>query len=100
MLMRALIAVLVVVVATPAFADQLWDTCHKLAQDRVGPINQSHRRHYEGFVVQCLTGKIPLTQASVNRPVLMRTDDSRDSSVTHRDIHCVTSPINGQRYCY
>jgi hypothetical protein len=50
--MRALIAALVVTVATPAFADSLWDACHKLAQDRVGPIQQSHRRHYEQFVVQ------------------------------------------------
>jgi hypothetical protein len=30
-------------------------------------------RHYENFVLQCLAGKIPLAQASVNRPVPMHT---------------------------
>jgi hypothetical protein len=103
--MRALIAALVFTTATPAFADQLWDTCHKLAQDRVGPINQSHRRHYEGFVVQCLKGQIPLraTTAASGPPghVPLYTDDGRDlAAETHRDIRCVKSPVNGQQYCY
>jgi hypothetical protein len=40
--MRALIVALSIVAAiTPAFADQLWDSCHKLAQDRVGPVQCS-----------------------------------------------------------
>jgi hypothetical protein len=51
-------------------------------------------------VIQCLSGKIPLTQASVNRPVPMHTDEGQDSSLTHRDIRYVTSAINRQKYCY
>lgn len=104
--MRMLIAALsVVVVATPAFADQLWDACHKLAQDRVGTVQQSNTgdtntRHYENFVLQCLAGKIPLAQASVKRPVPMHTDDGRGRLLIYRDLHCVNSEINGQRYCY
>jgi hypothetical protein len=104
--MRSLIAALsIVAVTNPAFADQLWDTCHKLAQDRVGPVQQSNvgdttTRHYEDFVLQCLAGKIPLAQASVNRPAPMHTGDGKDSSLVHRDIRCFTSGINGQKYCY
>ncbi len=104
--MRALIVALsVVAIATPAFADQLWDACTKLALDRVGSPTQSNTgdintRHYEGFVLQCLEGKIPLRQASVNRPVPIHTIDGRDASVIHRDIRCVISGINGQKYCY
>jgi hypothetical protein len=49
-------------------------------------------------VLQCLAGKIPLAQASVNRPVPMHTDDGRDPSLTHRDIRCFTSGVNGQKH--
>jgi hypothetical protein len=89
--MRALIVALVVTVTTPAFADSLWDSCHKLAQDRVGPIQQSHRRHYEQFVVQCLAGKIPLAQASTQprSPLPMYTDDGR--TLTLRNTSSVSS---------
>jgi hypothetical protein len=99
--MRALIAALVVTVATPAFADSLWDACHKLAQDRVGPIQQSHRRHYEQFVVQCLAGKIPLLQASTQprTRVPMYTDDGRDLNAEEH-VTCVKSAVNSQQYCY
>jgi hypothetical protein len=83
MLMRALIAALSIVAATtPAFADELWDACTKLALDRVGSPHQSdvgdtETRHYEDFVLECLAGKIPLAQASVNRRLPMHTVDGR-----------------------
>jgi hypothetical protein len=84
---------------TLAFADPLWDSCHKLAQHRVGPVGQSTHRD-EGFVLQCLAGKIPLPHSSINPTVATRAADGRDVRVIHLAIHCVESAINGQRYCY
>jgi hypothetical protein len=92
--MRAVIAALVFIAATPAFADQLWDSCHKLAQDRVGPINQSHRRHYEGFVVQCLKGQIPLTAttaASARAAVHRRWPEPCGRDAPGHPVHQVSS---------
>jgi hypothetical protein len=47
---RLLIAVCAVVVSTPVFADQLFDTCSKLATDLVGPIGQTAHGHFQKFV--------------------------------------------------
>jgi hypothetical protein len=67
----------------------------------VGPINQSQRPHYEGFVLQRLAGKIPLAQESIHRPMPMYTDDSGNLGAEgQKDIRCVNSAINDQRYCY
>jgi hypothetical protein len=47
---RLLIAVCAVVVSTPVFADQLFDTCSKLATDLVWPIGQTGYGHFQKFV--------------------------------------------------
>jgi hypothetical protein len=75
--MRALITALLIAAVgtavagsccTLAFADPLWDSCHKLAQDRVGPVGQSTHRAYEGFVLQCLAGKSPCLMLRSTHP--------------------------------
>jgi hypothetical protein len=45
-----LIAACAVVVSTPVFADRLFDTCSKLANDLVAPIGQTAHSHFQKFV--------------------------------------------------
>jgi hypothetical protein len=95
---RLLLVAALCSISAPVFADQTWDTCNKLAQDRVGPIQQSHRRHYEQFVIACLKGRIPgVTVVSSQRG--RTTVDGHDAGGAEERIQC-TSSNNGQKYCY
>jgi hypothetical protein len=94
---KVLLVTTLTITATPVFADQMWDTCNKLAQERVGPIQQTHRRHYEQFVIACLKGKIPgVTVVSSQRG--RTTVDGHDAGGGEDRIQCTTN--NGQKYCY
>jgi hypothetical protein len=55
---------------------------------------------FEGFLVQCLSGKVPLPEASIHRPMRMYTDDDRDlAAEVHRDIRCLI-PGKWPTLCY
>jgi hypothetical protein len=83
---KMLLATALTITATPVFADQMWDTCNKLAQERVGPIQFA-----------CLKGKIPgVTVVSSQRG--RTTVDGHDAGGGEERIQCTTN--NGQKYCY
>ena len=52
--------------ATPSFADNLWDACHKLRVDRgISATQDTGNRHiYARFMHQCLSGQIPLASGA------------------------------------
>src|ERR1700756_4595604 len=53
-----------VVAASPAFADELFDACFKMATDRVGHVSQTAHRHFTKFVRECIRGSIPLPETA------------------------------------
>ena len=94
---RLLIAACAVVITSPVFADQLFDTCFKMATDRVGPIGQTAHGHFQKFVRECVRGKI-VTEAAASVRAGRVVDGGGPDSEDGR-IKCVTG-ANGQRYCY
>jgi hypothetical protein len=88
-----------IAITTPAFADALWDTCSNLANERVGPIQQTHHGHWQKFFRECVRGKIPMEAASV-KPVRAAQPRGGDNGPTDGEgrILCVTG-TNGEKYC-
>jgi hypothetical protein len=91
---------MVTIITAPVFADQLFDTCSNLANERVGPITQSGRGHWQQFFRQCVAGKIPLPVAAV--ATRGHAPQGSDAGLSSGDeggrILCVVGS-NGQRYC-
>jgi hypothetical protein len=56
---RFLLVAALLVTTTPAFADEIWDDCWKVTTDRVGPLTQSSRGHFQSLFRECLQGNVP-----------------------------------------
>jgi hypothetical protein len=89
------------VTATPALADKLWDDCWKVTTDRVGPVTQSSRGHFQSLFRECLRGNVPYE----GRPVAAASRSGARSPVEHDPDHdqgkikCVTGP-DGAKRCF
>jgi hypothetical protein len=99
MIMKALLlTTALIAIATPAFADDLWDTCSNLANERVGPIQQTHHGHWQKFFRECVRGKIPMAAASAIPIRAPRSDNGGGPTDGEGRVLCVTG-TNGQKYC-
>jgi hypothetical protein len=94
-----LLTTALIAITSAAFADALWDTCSTLANERVGPIQQTHHGHWQKFFRECIRGKIPMEAAST-RPIRSAQPRGGDDGSTDGEgrIVCVTGS-NGQKYC-
>jgi hypothetical protein len=94
-----LLTTALIAIATPVLADDLWDSCSNLANERVGPISQTHHGHWQKFFRECIRGKIPMEAASA-KPVRAAQPRGGDNGPTDGEgrILCVTG-TNGQKYC-
>ena len=98
-----------VVAASPAFADELFDACFKMATDRVGHVSQTAHRHFTKFVRECIRGSIPLPETA--SAVALASQRSKTVGVSGQGhtvgvgeggegrIKCVTG-FDGQKRCY
>ncbi len=94
---RLLLATVLCSLAAPAFADQVWDSCFKLATDRVGHISQSSRGHFQRFLRECVSGRISLPNATATASSTSAPAAGEDGEGGR--VLCVKS-VNGTRVCY
>jgi hypothetical protein len=95
--------------ASPAFADELFDACFKLATDRVGHVSQTAHGHFNKFVRECIRGVVPLPEtASAAALASQRSKTVRVGGQGHTvgvdeggegRIKCITG-FDGQKRCY
>jgi hypothetical protein len=98
---RFLLVAALLVTTTPAFADKIWDDCWKVTTDRVGPVTQSSRGHFQSLFRECLQGNVPYQ----GRPVAVTSRSGARSPVEHDPDHdqgkikCVTG-TDGAKRCF
>jgi hypothetical protein len=98
---RFLLVAALLVTTTPAFADKIWDDCWKVTTDRVGPVTQSSRGHFQSLFRECLRGNVPYQ----GHPVTVTSRSGARSLVEHDPDHdqgkikCVTG-TDGVKRCF